>query len=188
MYLGEPEHNLSNLPKVQASEIGEGLSGNIQTIQLMKKIARLRAGDPLVRRLAENILQQYQVKSHHYLDEALAIGDYVLRKVRYLRDPENIEQLTDPIDLIKAIQQGRAQGDCDDMSLLTATLLLSIGHQPYFRAVRYNQAFGNFNHIYVIVHEKNLGGQVMRVVLDCILKHKPIGSEVDYMNGEDYKV
>ncbi|NJM09369.1 MAG: hypothetical protein HC883_00255 [Bdellovibrionaceae bacterium] len=76
----EPEFNLGKLPKISESEIGDGLNGNIQTIQLMKKIARLRARDPLLRKLALNIVAQYGVPSHHFIDEALAIGDYVRRK------------------------------------------------------------------------------------------------------------
>ena len=154
----------------------------------MKKVARLRSGDPLLRKLALNILAQYGVKSHHFVDEALAIGDYVRSRVRYVRDPDGIEYLQDPIDMVKHIQSNTAQGDCDDMSLLTATLLLAIGHQPLFRAVRYEQPLGNFNHIYVVVYEKNPYGKEERIVLDCILKDRPIGSEVRHMNGEEYAV
>lgn len=155
---------------------------------MMKKVARRESGSPLVRRLALNILNFYQVPSHHYIDEALAIGDYVKKNVRYVRDPDGIEYLQSPKDLIEQMQKGTAQGDCDDMSLLTATLLLAIGHQPLFRAVRYSQSFGNYNHIYVIDYEKNKGSAQTRVVLDCILKDKVIGSEVKHVNGEDYPV
>ncbi len=156
----------------------------------MKKIARQRSGDPTIRRLALNILQQAQIPSHHFVDEALAIGDYVKRKVRYVRDPNNIEYLQDPIDLVKHIQNNTAQGDCDDMALLTSALLMSIGHQPFFRAVRYTNSFAgnNYNHIYTVVYERNPYGQKQRVVLDCILKNKPIGFEVKHMSGDEYPV
>lgn len=154
----------------------------------MKKVARIRAGDPLIRQLALNILQQYGVASHHFVDEALAIGDYVKNKVRYVRDPENIEYLTDPLKMVKMIQADRAQGDCDDMALLTATLLLAVGHQPFFRAVRYDQSLGNYNHIYTVVYDRNMRGPEQRVVLDCILKDQEIGSEVNHVNGEEYAV
>jgi hypothetical protein len=184
----EPEHRLGNLPQISETEVGDGLSGNIQTIDLMKKVARLRSGDQLLRKLALNILANYRVKSHYFVDEALAIGDYVKNKVRYVRDPDNIERLQDPIDMIKDIQNGTAQGDCDDMALVTAALLLSVGHQPLFRAVRYEQPLGNFNHIYVVTYEKNPHEQRQRVVLDCILKDREIGSEVQHMNGEEYPI
>lgn len=154
----------------------------------MKSVARKESGDPLVRRLALNILNYYNVESHHYIDEALAIGDYVKKNVRYVRDPDGIEYLQSPKDLIKQMQMKTAQGDCDDMALLTATLLLAIGHQPYFRAVRYSQPFGNYNHIYTVDYEKNKGSRTTRVVLDCILKDKEIGYEVKHVNGEEYSV
>lgn len=155
---------------------------------MMKKVARLRSSDPLLRKLALNILQHYRVPSHNFVEEALAIGDYVKDKVRYVRDPEGVEYLTDPKDLIKQIQEGLAQGDCDDMALLTATLLLAVGHEPYFRAVRYQDSFGPYNHIYVVDYDRNYHSQEMRVVLDCILKDRPIGSEVEHMNGDEYAI
>lgn len=151
-------------------------------------MARVRSGHPLLRKLALNILQEYRVASHHFVDEALAIGDYVKSRVRYVRDPDNIEYLIDPLDMVKNIQNGTAQGDCDDMALTTATLLLAIGHQPYFRAVRYEQAVGNYNHIYVVDYEKNPYDKKTRVVLDCILKDKAIGTEVNHQNGEEYAI
>lgn len=154
----------------------------------MKKVARLRASDPLLRKLALNILAQYGVRSHHFVDEALAIGEYVKNKVRYVRDPDNVEYLQDPVDLVKQIQSNTAQGDCDDMALLVATLLLSIGHQPLFRAVRYEQPLGNFNHIYVVDYDKNPYGKEQRIVLDAILKDREIGSEVPHISGEEYPV
>lgn len=154
----------------------------------MKKIAREKSGDPTIRRLALNILHDYGVGSMQYIDEALAIGDYVKNKVRYVRDPDGIEYLQDPLDLVKHVQQGIAQGDCDDMALFAATLLLSVGHQPFFRAVRYYEPVGNYNHIYVIVYEKNMYGKKERVVLDCILKDKPIGFEIGHSTGEEFEV
>lgn len=182
----EPEHNLSVLPKISEQNLSFGINGNIETIDIMRRVARVRSGDPLIRKLALNILQQYQVPSHHFLDEALAIGDYVKRKVRYVRDPHGIEYLQDPLDLIKHIQNNTAQGDCDDMSLLTATLLLAVGHQPSYRAVRYTSNSGPYNHIYVVVREKNPYGNPERVVIDCILKDKPNGFEVKHMSGDDF--
>lgn len=154
----------------------------------MKEKARLHAGDPSIRRLALNILQEYQVPSHYFVGEALAIGDYVKTNMRYVRDPENIEYLQSPLTMVNDLKAGRAQGDCDDMSLLTATLLLTVGIQPYFKAVRYEQSFGNFNHIYVVVYEKNHSGPKQRVVLDCILKNKPIGFELNSISGEEFPV
>lgn len=184
----DPLSNLKNIPKIKETELADGLNGNIQTIRMMTKIARERSGDPKVRKLALNILAFYNVPSHFYIDESIAIADYIKKKVRYVRDPDGIEYLQDPKDLIEQMEIANAQGDCDDMALLTATLLLSIGHQPKFRAVRYSKSFGNYNHIYVVDYENNKGSKRTRIVLDCILKDKQIGTEVPHLNGEEYDV
>jgi hypothetical protein len=154
----------------------------------MRKAARFCAADPYIRMYAIGILNQYKTDSQNYADEALAIGDYVKKHVRYVRDPDGIELLTDPKTMIDMLNRGIARGDCDDMSLLIATLLLSIGHTPYFRAVRYDSFFGHYNHIYVVCYEKNLGKPKRRIVLDAIIKTRPIGFEVPHKSGDEFAV
>ena len=155
----------------------------------MQRVARARASHPLVRQLALNILLDYDVLSQHYINEALAIGNFVKEKVRYVRDIQGVETLHDPLTLIDQIKRGVAQGDCDDISLLIATLLLSIGHSPFYKAVKYKKGIKTYQHIYVVVFERNPGQKKKReIVLDGILKIKPIGSEVPHAVGKLYKV
>lgn len=154
----------------------------------MRRVAHQRKGHPIVRELALSILHHKNIDSHNYASEALAIGQYVLNKVRYVRDVAGMEQLHDPLTLIDQLQRGTAQGDCDDMSLLVATLLLSVGHKPRFRIVRYRGQSGPYQHIYVVVYEKNRGQNVKRIVLDAILKNKPIGTEVRHSDGKEIKI
>lgn len=158
----------------------------MQTVGAMRKLAQAAAGDPAVQQLASAII--LNVPSHFYADEALAIGDFVKAKVRYRRDPEGYEQLQTPQLLIDTIQNGTAQGDCDDMALLTSALLLAIGHQPYYRMVRYDAINGPYAHIYVVDYDTNPGQGMKRVVLDCILKDQVIGSEVDHSSGDEVEV
>lgn len=154
----------------------------------MRRVAHSRKGHPIVRQLALNVLKQSKVKSHDYVNEARAIGEYVKNKVRYVRDVNGMEQLHDPLTLIDQIVKGSAQGDCDDVSLLIATLLLSIGHSPFFRIVKYNPKFESFNHIYVVEYEKNGKSARRRVALDAILKNKMMGTEVPHKFGKEIKV
>lgn len=182
----DPALMLEGLPEISTKKLPDGIQGNKETIKVMTKVARERAGHPVVQTFARNILLSYHVPSQDYVDEALAIGDYVLKHVRYVRDPDGIEQLQDPVTMIDQITRGISQGDCDDMALLIATLLIAIGHQPYFRAVRYKDSSGPYNHIYVVVYERNWGSPKMRVVLDAILKRAPIGTEVRHKSGDEY--
>jgi len=178
-----------NLPQVKNKKLSRGIFGNIQTIKIMQGVARKRASHPLVRDLALSILLHYQVPSQHYRTEAIAIADYVKRKVRYVRDIKDVETLHDPITMIDQIKRGVAQGDCDDISLLIATLLLSIGHSPYFKAVKYKKNARTFQHIYVVVFERNYGEkEKSETVLDGILKTKPIGTQVPHAYSKLYKI
>lgn len=179
--IGEP-------PKSETSLLREGKQGNLDTVSFMKRVARERAGHPKIQKLARAILLSEHVPSSHYATESKAIGRFVQRVMRYLRDPSGYEQLQDPLLMIDDIQKGMAQGDCDDMSLLIATLLLAIGHDPKFRVVRYRGSHGPFNHIYVVDYEKNHGGKPERIVLDAIIKDQLIGYEVPHASGEEIQI
>jgi hypothetical protein len=169
--------------------LARGARGNYKTVDYMKTIARKVNGHPEVRQLAENILNYYSTPDMYYFDEALAIGEYVQKFVRYVRDPQGIEMLTDPVTMIDKLKRNEAFGDCDDMALLIATLLLSIGHQPYFAIVKYNKNNKSYQHIYVVVYTKNYGEKKnRRLVLDAIAKQYPIGFEVPSEFKKEIKV
>lgn len=173
-------------PQVSQSNLPSGLNGNKKTVKIMSKAARENAAFPIVRECAIHILNQYNVSSMNYKDECLAIGNWVQKNVTYVRDPDGIELLTDPKTMIDKISRGVARGDCDDMALLIATLLLSIGHRPFFRCVRYKSNYGHYNHIYVVCYEKNRSNSPERIVLDAIIKWQPIGYEVPHQSGDEY--
>jgi len=187
-----PEQLAAPLPSVADSHLPDSKTGNLKTASAMKRLARLRAGHPLIRKVAKNILNYSEVPSNHYRSEAMAIADYLKENVRYLRDPDGIEEIMDPVLMIEEMRRGEAAGDCDDMSLLLASLLLSVGIRPYFRMVRYSGpkwAFWQpFNHIYVTVYENNPGEQKQRIALDPILKKKMIGYEVPHVSGKEVAV
>lgn len=168
--------------------IRSGMGGNLDTVSAMRQLARARSKDPFVRDFALQILRSYGVRSHNYKSEALAIGDYIKNNMRYVRDIDNVERIQDPLLILQDIQAGKGAGDCDDMSLIIATLLLSIGAQPYFRTVRYSGAVGPYNHIYVVLKDHNHKQKSERIVLDAIVKDKQIGYEVPHKSGDDYRV
>src|ERR1035437_3006323 len=186
----EPEWSLGeNQTQVKNSTEPNGPAGNYKRVEIMIGIARNRSSNPIVRELALMIVSAAGVKSQDFINEALAIGAFVKNKVRYVRDINGIETVHDPLTMIDQIRRGSAQGDCDDMALLIATLLLSIGHSPFFRIVKYNgNTNGCFQHIYVVVYEKNWGmSKPKRIVLDAILKRSEIGTEVPNSFGEEIR-
>lgn len=177
-----------NKPQVINTKLPFGVNANLETVEIMKRVARQRAIHPEVRQLALAIIRQAKTQSQNYIDEAIAIGKYVHKHMNYVRDIDGVEQLHDPVMLIDQLRRGVAIGDCDDMSLLIATLLLSIGHKPYFRIVRYGKHSGPYHHIYVVVYEKNWKQAKKRLVLDAILKRSPIGTEVPHTSGKEIKI
>jgi hypothetical protein len=184
----QPQWKLGNEPEVENISIPSSSAGNMKTVDLMVRVARERAGHPIVRSLALNILNSARIDSHQYLDEAEAIGRFVQRHVTYVRDAVGFEQVHDPILMIEKISSGEARGDCDDMALLIATLLLSIGHYPFFRIVKYRSSFGSYNHIYVVDYERNGYEKRERLVLDAIIKDRPIGFEVKHAYGREIPI
>lgn len=174
--------------KSEVNNVPNGFHGNIATVKMMIKVARERSGSNIVRQLAIKILNDAQTASHNHLDEAVAIGKWVRDNMAYMKDPDGIELLQDPLLMIEKAEKGEARGDCDDMSLLIATLLLAVGVRPYFRCVRWKEKKGNFNHIYVMVYEKNYKQTPHWIALDAIIKDKPIGTELPSQSYEDFQV
>lgn len=173
----------SNL-KVTTQNFPDGERGNLATVDFMKKIAREKANHPLVRQTVIKILNEARTKSHNHVDEAKAIGTWVQQNVQYMKDPDGVELLQDPVYIITQAQSGQARGDCDDMALLIATFLIAAGIKPYFKVVRWKSNNGNYNHIYVAVKEGNYKEPLQWVCLDAIVKDQEMGFELPSMSGK----
>lgn len=75
------------------------------------------------------------IPQRDYAQEIRAVHAFVRDRIRYVGDIRGVETIHTPRQIL---EQG--QGDCDDKSLLLATLLESIGHQTRFVAVGYGPA------------------------------------------------
>jgi len=185
---------LGKLPDAKNGSVGDGVVGNLDTIKIMTKMAREGSRHPLVRRLATNILHHANIPSHSYREEARAIGNFVQKNVRYVKDIAGCETIHSPDMMIRQMADvGYFAADCDDMSLLIASMLLSIGMVPRFRAVRFKNTSGSYNHIYVVVYESNITdtmnpGPVQRLVLDAIVKDRPIGFEIPHASSDEFEL
>lgn len=80
--------------------------------------------------------------------EARRLFAFVRDQIRYVKDPEGAEMLHPPEWVLV-----QGAGDCDDKSILLASLLLSIGHTPRFIAVAFEPDV--FSHVWV---QDYLGG------------------------------
>jgi len=119
----------------------------------MKHIIRLTnegRNDVRIRKVAATILNrkcagEWCIKEKDWDSEARAIFAFVKRKVRYTRDIADKDTYQHPV---RTLEMGIA--DCDDMSSLIGSLLLSSGYPVKLRVVRTNNS-KDWNHIFPLV-------------------------------------
>lgn len=106
----------------------------------MKRIALVYKKRLAIRQLAANLVNDLPPKA--YAAEVERLFNYVKNNIRYTRDVYEVETLQTPD---KTLEFG--YGDCDDMVLLLATLLLAIGHPVRFVAMGMEP--GRFSHVFL---------------------------------------
>ena len=153
-----------HLPKtpttITLKGIPEGKAGTIAVLKEMRRLVRQGKSNPIVFDLSRDIVKNIQSKKWGL--EVAAVFRWVRDNIRYVKDPRNIETLHTPEKILEF-----GQGDCDDQSILLATLLESIGHPARFVAVGFTP--GTFSHVYI---ESKIGNRW--VPLDPIMeKFKP---------------
>lgn len=98
-----------------------------ETMRRMAQAVHQGQLDPELRALTERLVQN--VFPHDYLSEYAAILNWTRMNIRYLRDPRTIEQIKTPRAVVET-----GNGDCDDMTVLVATLAGGIGARVRFVA------------------------------------------------------
>ena len=61
--------------------------------------------------------------------------------------------------------------------MLVASLLLSIGCNPFLTIVKFNKKVKGFQHIYITLKERNIPGQKKKLVIDAIARNKTVNFE-----------
>lgn len=134
MRLVKPARVTQNL-----SEIPDGKSGIIATLKAMRAFVKSGKKALPIRTLALRIVKPIGEKQ--WLKEAAAIHDYVSSTIRFVRDIRDVETLHDAERVLLF-----GQGDCDDKSVLFASLVESIGHPTRFCAVGFFP--DTYEHVY----------------------------------------
>jgi hypothetical protein len=125
---------------VTLASLPDGVEGIKETLKLMVKLVRASTVNFDVRNLALQIVRD--VKQKAWLDEVKAIHQYVRDNIRYVKDIRGVETIATPEQTMIM-----GQGDCDDKSILVASLLEAIGHPTRFVAVSMNN--DDFCHVLV---------------------------------------
>lgn len=151
--MSQPTYNLSFIPN--------GEAGVRATLAAMSQIIKKYKKAPAIRELALKIVSQ--VPEKQWRKEVDAIFKWVQKNIRYVKDVRGVETLHTPIQLLRL-----RQGDCDDMSIMAASLLESLGHPTRLCAVGVNG--GEFSHVF---SQTKIGGNW--VTLECTVKDFPLG-------------
>jgi transglutaminase-like putative cysteine protease len=155
------------------------------TVGHLLVIARTQAVAPEVRRVVESIVRGIPEKQWSL--EMQGIFAWVKNNLRYLRDPEGTEYVQTPIrHIINVDTNGASFGDCDDASLLLATLLRNAGFKVKFVIISSPGHVGpGYNHIYV----EALDPSVMAwIPLDATMKDKPYGWKPSFNRKKEFLI
>lgn len=128
---------------VRDASYSNGLRGVAQTVAIMRKLTNEGAVDPAIRAAAAGIV--YLTPEKDPGSEVAAIFDHVQNRIRYLSDVNGVETIATAAKTL-----AWKQGDCDDKSILLASLLESIGYPTRFVVAGYTVA-GQLEHVYVQV-------------------------------------
>ena len=136
MFIASATHTSQSLHAIPG-----GVQGIFTTVGAMRAFVNKYKSDPYIRNCAANLTFLTPEKSDFH--EAITLYEYCRDNIKYVRDICGIETLTSPD---KTIQCG--YGDCDDQSLLLATLAESIGIPSRFVIAGYSDP-KIYEHVYV---------------------------------------
>ena len=132
---------------VKRINLGNGDSASVNTMHLMRNVILSSAENTYVRNFAEDIIEDAEKDDYK---RALAIYEYLKNHTKYTHDMRSIEFIkTPPVSLQQLEVGGCPLLDCDDYTVLSLSLLSSLGYKTKMRAVAYKTQ--KFEHIYGMV-------------------------------------
>lgn len=111
-----------------------GMAGTDLTVGRMQDLALEGTRTPAVRLAVENIIRA--TPSRDYPAETRAVESWVRQRLHFVRDGLKVETLKSAARMLGEVTSyGRFTGDCDDASILSAALLMSLGHPVSFQVL-----------------------------------------------------
>lgn len=120
--------------------IPDGKAGTVATLKIMKEVANAGKISLPIRNLAVNLINHLPQKD--YFNEVKILHRFVRDQIRYVKDIRGVETVQTP-DVTLRLRAG----DCDDKSVLLASMLEAIGHPTRFVAIGFRP--DDFAHVYV---------------------------------------
>jgi len=118
--------------RIEGVGFGDEVAPN--TLQKMKDLINSSIRNYYVRRWAEKITEQASNDTERIHD----IYHFLATRTRYLKDPPDLELIRTPPVSLELIEHGEIPAlDCDDLTVLSLSLLKSIGFPVALRASSY---------------------------------------------------
>lgn len=118
--------------RYRLSAIPSGVAGTDATVREIARLVRYDLERPQLRLLATRVLNHARIRSKNHLQEAKTLYRYIVGRVRYQKDPVDLETVQSP-----TVTLGLGAGDCDDLSGLVAGLAMAVGVPARFRVIGY---------------------------------------------------
>lgn len=155
---------LANVPPAQLLSIRSGDAGVTDTLKLMAQIARQYKANPVIRQTGARIVRSCPGKAE--LCEVAALQSWVSSNIRYVSDVLDVETIQTPDYTLQ-----ERYGDCDDQSVLLASLLMSIGIPAAYCALGTNG--GPFSHVLTVAIVRQ-HTQIVQVPCETTLTRDPV--------------
>jgi len=142
-----------------------GINGIRTTLKWMSALVNKYKTNEKIRELALHLVENLPEKN--WTSEASEILRFCQSEIRYVKDVYGVETLQTPLKTLKL-----KQGDCDDKSILCASLLSAIGHPTRFVAAGFTN--NSLSHVFV---ETYIGSKwvAMETTMQWVLGRRPKG-------------
>ena len=126
--------------------IGSGDEATRRTLLLMRQAIREGATNWEVRYAAVELVRNLPARNQ--VAEVDTVYRWLQQNLRFTRDPAHVELIHGPEVLLRLIRQdGITAADCDDFSILGASLVLVLGYPVRLKAVSLDSR-REFSHVY----------------------------------------
>lgn len=123
--------------------LSHGEAGIFETVQMMRQLTDAGKKSPVIRQAALGII--FMTPAQADCAEVIALFEFVRDNIRYTKDINGIETLATPEKTL-----AMRVGDCDDLSVLLASLLESVGYPTRFIIESYDGA--GWSHVYLAAY------------------------------------
>jgi transglutaminase-like putative cysteine protease len=127
------------MPSWSVRSLGFGANISVNTLHQMARIIRESSINPSIISVARKIVAEVPWKQEY--PEVEAVYTFMQRYCRYVKDPVGQETITTPpLALAQIRDVGLFHGDCDDFTVLSLSLLRSIGYPVAMRIASYHDS------------------------------------------------